>query len=123
MNLICWEGILHTISSVGVRVLMKFITMVTEEHVATTSPRRLLSKVLKCVCASQTHLSASQCLATAAFPLHQSVTVISSMLIKANYIETGRHNSFLIMTDRCCVCGADNVMPIKKKKKKERRGS
>lgn len=35
-----------------------------------------------------------------------AVTVISSMLIKANYTETGRHNSFLIVTECCCVCGA-----------------
>lgn len=40
------------------------------------------------------------------FPLRQSVTVISSMLIKANYIETVRHNSFLIMTECCCVRSA-----------------
>lgn len=40
---------------------------------------------------------------TGFFPLCQSVTVISGVLIKANYIETGRHNSFLIKRYCCCV--------------------
>lgn len=46
-------------------------------------------------------------------PLCQSVTVISRMLIKANYVETGRHNSFLIVTECCCCLQClGNVAPL-----------